>query len=154
MRGGTHGGRGRFHLRRVVYEESYTITHRDCCFPKLRIFRQMALHGERRAKEGFRGAEILTPGASNHILTRNTTHIAVKTRKSLAYFSIHKSFFIHAYYQKKLVNHFSPKENSPKPSLPLTFKNRTAQNAFKTASTKPRKTIINFRLTTIQHPLD
>jgi len=55
----------------------------------------------------------------------------VKTRKSLAYFSIHKSFFIHAYYQKKLVNHFSPKENSPKPSLPLTFKNRTAQNASK-----------------------
>jgi len=136
------------------------ITHRDCCFPKLRIFRQMALHGERRAKEGFRGRD--PDEGPQNILTRNThnthTHDVKQDsgeNKKISRILQHPQVIFHScLLSKKLVNHFSPKENSPKPSLPLTSKNRTAQNASKNGVYKTPEIIINFQLTTIQHPLD
>jgi len=79
----------------------------------------------------------------------------VKTRKSLAYFSIHKSFFIHAYYQKKTSKPFFSRRKFTKPSLPLTFKNRTAQNASKNGVYKTPENYNQFSIDyNSQHPLD
>jgi len=66
----------------------------------------------RRASE----AEILTRGLKTHpdATHTHTYKIAVKTRKSLAYFSIHKSFFIHAYYQKNTSKPFFSKRKFTK----------------------------------------
>jgi len=105
----------------------------------------MAPHGEREtSKEGFRGRD--PDEGPQNIWTHTHTHttwnkIAVKTRKYLAYFSIHKSFFIHAYYQKLVYHCSPPNKKSPKPSLtslnrtisPEYFKNgvnKTPENKF------------------------
>jgi len=88
----------------------------------------------RRASE----AEILTRGLKTS-LTRNThnthTHDVKQDsgeNKKISRILQHPQVIFHScLLSKKLVNHFSPKENSPKPSLPLTSKNRTAQNASK-----------------------